>query len=232
MTNLFRLLVAACLVLGGPAWAAGPESYLTAAQVDLLRLLPPPPAADSAQTAAEMAEIVATEASRTPARAALATADHEETVFAMFTRTLGPLFSAERLPLTAAMFDRIGETEEVVVGPAKSGFARLRPYLANTALRPIVPQSKSGAYPSGHATRGRLEGTVLAAMLPEHRAALFARIDEYAESRLIAGVHYRTDLVAGQQAGAATAAVLMNDPAFKADFAAARQELRRVMHLP
>ncbi len=215
------LLIALALLLSAPAWAA--EPYLTAGQVDLIRLLPPPPADDSAQTAAEMAEVVAFEATRTAARAAQARADVAESVYDMFGAVLGPAFTPERLPLLTALFDRVAETEEAVTSPVKRGYARPRPY---------APPSRSGSFPSGHATRSRLAAIVLAAMLPERRGALFARAADYAESRVIAGLHFRSDILAGMNAGTAIAAVLFNDPAFIADRATAQREVRDALGLP
>lgn len=223
-------LLAAALLFAAPAFAAE-QPFITARQVDLLQLLAPPPAAGSVQDRAEMDEVVAREQTRTPERVAQAQADVTETVFAMFGATLGPAFTAPALPAATALFDRLGDTEEDVVGPAKIGFARLRPYLANPALHPAAPTSRSGSYPSGHATRVTIMGVVLAAMLPEYRGPIFARMDDYAESRIVAGVHYRSDIVAGRQAGTAIDAVLFNDPAFRTAFEAARAEVRRVMGL-
>ena len=229
-----RRLLLALALLGAPVWTAAwaADSYLAPGQIDLLRLLPPPPAAESAQAAAEMAEVVALEAARTPARAAQALADMAEGPLDMFGAVLGPALTPERLPLLTALFERVAETEEAATAPVKRAYARLRPYQANAALRPAVPPSRSGSYPSGHATRSRLAAIVLAAMLPERRGALFARAADYAESRVIAGVHFRSDILAGMNAGTAVAAVLFNDPAFAADFAAARQELRDALGMP
>jgi acid phosphatase (class A) len=49
-------------------------------------------------------------------------------------------------------------------------------------------------------------GTVLASMLPEKRDELYARIADYGHSRMIAGVHYRSDIDAGEILGSAIAA--------------------------
>ena len=229
-----RLLLVVALLGGAlawtaPAWAA--DSYLAAGQIDLMRLLPPPPAEGSAQAAAEMAEVVALEAARTPARAAQARADVPEGASDMFGAVLGPA-TAERLPRLAALFERLAETEDTATAPVKRAYARLRPYQANPALHPAAPPSRSGSFPSGHATRSRLDAIVLAAMLPERRGQLFARAADYAESRVVAGVHFRSDILGGMDAGTAIAAVLFNDPAFAADFAGARQELRDALGMP
>lgn len=226
-----RLFLAAALAFAVPA-AAADAPYVTAERVDLLRLLPPPPPAGSAEDRAEMAEVLAIQASRTPDRLALAASDADETLAAMFGAILGPAAAPGRLPALDRLFARLAETEEAVTGPAKSGFARPRPFQANPAVQPGIRLSKSGAWPSGHATISTLVGITLASMLPEQRDAIFARVREYGESRVVGGVHYRSDVAAGGRAGTAIAAVLFNDPEFQADRTAARRELRDALGLP
>ncbi len=219
-----RILFLIALLLSAPVLAREPP-YVTAAQVNLLVLLPPPPADDTTG----MAEVLALQNSRTPARAAQAVADAQETVFAMYGSVLGERFAPAAVPLAAKLFARIGDTEDAVVDPAKDGFARKRPFLANADVHPAVPLSQSGSYPSGHSTRSTVEGIVLAAMVPEQRAAIFSRQADYAESRVIGGVHYPSDILAGMRAGTAIAAVLFNNPQFMADFVPARQEVRAAL---
>ena len=226
-----HVFLVAALAFALPA-AAADAPYVTAAQVDLLRLLPPPPAAGSAEDRADLAEVLAVQASRTPERLAQASADVEESLPAMFGAVLGPAVTRERAPALFHLFARLAETEEVVTRPAKSGFARPRPFQAHPEVKPGIKPSNSGAWPSGHTTIGTLTGITLAAMLPEKRDAIHARIREYSESRLVGGVHYRSDLLAGARAGTAIAAVLFNDPAFQADYAAARRELRGALGMP
>lgn len=222
-----RLLLVAALLFALPASAAE-QSYLAPAQVDLLRLLPPPPS----NNGPELAQVLEAQRARTPERAAQAAADARETVFAMFRPVLGDRFEPAAAPLATALFERLGDTEEAVVGPAKAGFARKRPFLESPDVQPAVPTSKSGSYPSGHATRVTLEGIVLASMLPEHRGAIFARMADYAQSRVIGGVHYPSDVEAGARAGTAAAAVLFEDPAFQSDYGPARRQLRAALGLP
>jgi len=87
------------------------------------------------------------------------------------------------------------------------------------------------SYPSGHATFGMACGILLARMLPEHRAELFARGITYGDSRVIVGAHYPSDVAAGRLAATAAVALMMQNPCFEADFALARTALRRSMGL-
>jgi hypothetical protein len=64
-------------------------------------------------------------------------------------------------------------------------------------------------------------------MVPERREAIWARQVEYAESRVIIGMHYPLDPVAGGRAGTAMAVAMFADPLFKADFERAKAEVAR-----
>jgi acid phosphatase (class A) len=85
----FVFVVATCAIAHG-------QPFLSTSDVDLLRILPPPPADDSAQTRSELAEILAIQASRTPAMEARVREDSEETVW-RFADMIGPKVTKESL---------------------------------------------------------------------------------------------------------------------------------------
>ena len=89
-----------------------------------------------------------------------------------------------------------------------------------------------GSYPSGHSTFGTVCAILLANAVPEKRAELFARGREYGGSRMIVGAHYPTDVEAGRITGTVAAALLLQNPLFQRDFAAARAQLRAQLQLP
>ncbi len=207
--------------------------YLDPASLDLYRLLPPPPEARSAQERAELDELLRIQAARSPAEAKRASDDATISIF-RFADALGspPRFSASQLPLTAALFDRIGHDETEFLDGAKDKFARPRPFLSEPGLHPVIARPTSKSYPSGHTTWAITCAIVLADMIPERRPELFARADEFAHNREVAGVHYPSDVAAGHLAGAALAAQLFHAPRFVADEAAATIELRQALGLP
>ena len=86
-----------------------------------------------------------------------------------------------------------------------------------------APQS---SYPSGHATMGFSMGVVLASLIPEKAQLILRRATEYAENRLVCGMHFRRDIQAGQTLGTVIATELMQSPSFRVDFDAAALELR------
>ena len=86
--------------------------------------------------------------------------------------------------------------------------------------------AKRNSYPSGHSTLAFSMGVVLAQLMPAKSQAILARASQFAERRLVCGVHYRSDIVAGQQFGTILAMRLMENPVFQAQMAKAKAELR------
>ncbi len=221
------------LLAGAPtasALAEGAEPFITAKQLDLSLILPPPSATDSNETKAELAELLQIQAARTPEQVALAQADAEENVW-RFADVLGPKFTRDALPKVTALFDRVVETESAVVDPAKQVWQRPRPHMVSAEVKPVVRLSSSGAYPSGHATVGTLMGIILAEMVPEKRAEIQARSRQFAENRMIAGIHFRSDVTAGRIAGAAIAFTILPHEDFQALYQPAKAELRAALGL-
>jgi acid phosphatase (class A) len=223
--RLFLALVA--LVAALPAAAREVPPYLTARDLDLVSILPPPVVAGSPADLEEQALVLAAQWSAAPERVEQARRDVDESPDAMFGEVLGKALDSRSLPATMRLFARLRETEDALVGPAKKAFKRVRPYLGNPDVKALVRPSTSGSYPSGHTTNVTLAAIVMADIFPEKRAALWARAADYAQSRVIVGMHYPNDLLGGRLAGTAIAVALQNRPEFKADLEAARRELRQ-----
>jgi len=211
----------------------GAALYLPASAPDLYRLLPPPPEAGSAQQRAELDELLRLQATRTPAMVQRAREDVPRSIF-RFADALGSPaeFTAQRLPLTARFFAQIEHDGAQYADRAKDVFARPRPFRSERRLAPAVAEPSSPSYPSFHSTWAVACGIVLADMVPERRAAIFARADEFAHNREVGGVHYPSDVAAGHLAGTALAEEFFSTPRFLADEAAATTELRQALGLP
>ncbi|MBZ9725625.1 phosphatase PAP2 family protein [Mesorhizobium sp. CO1-1-11] len=213
------------LVVGSAARAEDAKPFITNKDVDLTMILPPPPANDSAETKAELGEVLTMQVTRTPEMEARAIADAEENVW-RFADVMGPNFNKDKLPKFSAFFDRVVETEGAVVDPAKDVWKRLRPHQLSDLVKPVVKLSSSGSWPSGHATVGTMMGIILSDMVPERRAEIMARAAEFAHNRIVGGIHYPSDVEMGKISGSVIAAVLLNRDDFKAEYDVARAELR------
>jgi len=204
------------------------KSFLDPSQVDASRFLPPPPAADSAQARAEIEELERIAKERTPETFAAAARDARDETGAVFADALGAGFDLARLPATARMLGDVHAAEEAVSKPAKEYFHRERPWVLDPALVTCAehkPGSSPTSYPSGHATIAYAMGVILAALVPGKAQAILARSAQFSENRLVCGVHYRSDIAAGEAFGTIIAIDLMQNAGFRTEYDAAAAEL-------
>ena len=132
--------------------------------------------------------------------------------------------------LTLLLGKMLGDLETIQT-PAKQGYFRPRPFVAEPAATCFPPEpwlGRSGSYPSGHAAMGWAWALILSELAPDRADAILARGLAYGESRVICGVHYASDVEAGRLVGAAMVARLKADPTFQRDFLEARKELASV----
>jgi acid phosphatase (class A) len=218
--SLFALLF---LLASGSADAA----LLGPAQIDGSRLLPPPPASGSPQARAEVAELHAIAARATPDTMAAAKRDSDDERPDLFNNVLG--FDLMALPATSKLLDDVVQEQSADAGAAKKFFHRDRPWIVDSSIASCemhAPGPARTSYPSGHATLAFSTGVVLAALMPDKAQAILERAREYAENRLVCGMHFRSDITAGQDLGTIVAVRLMQDPRFAAEMDVARAELR------
>ncbi len=217
-----RRVVALLVVLMAllvPAGASGNEQfyYLDPNQLDLTVLLPPPPDAASPQARADEEQVAAAVAARSPSELFEAEEASKRSVF-FFARSIGPGFSSARLPVTARFFSHVRSDVEQLIDRAKAYWER---------PRPGGVQKRRGSYPSGHAAFAASTAILLSQLLPSKRDAIFEQARIFAENRILLGLHYPSDVASGWTAGTLAAYVMMHDRAFRRDFAAVKEELRR-----
>jgi acid phosphatase (class A) len=212
----------------GLFWSASAQAgLLDPAQFEPSRFLPPPPAQDSAQTQAELKELRTIAARSSAEEKAAATKDAKDEHPDLFNAAIG--FDIATMPQTNKLLSMVVDEEDGDSKLAKKYFHRLRPYRADPSLQTCEPTKANkppNSYPSGHATLAFSMGVVLAQLMPAKSQAILARASQYAERRLVCGVHYRSDIVAGQQFGTLLALKLMEKPAFQEQMAAAQAELK------
>ncbi|ACL58629.1 acid phosphatase [Methylobacterium nodulans] len=252
MTRLFLVLAALAGATGtlareaAPPVAADPvmpqaparKPYLGEGALDTTVILPPPPASGTEADAGDRLTFAGTRALKGTPRWTLATADvagGASHLLADFSCALGTRLDPARLPAVMGLLERARLDVVAAVDRPKAHFARVRPHVGNDL--PICVErserlAKSNSYPSGHATEGWTYALILAAAAPAQATAILRRGRIYGESRLVCGVHWRSDVEAGRTTGAALFAALQGDAAFRADLDRARAELAQVLSGP
>jgi acid phosphatase (class A) len=226
---LFVSLIAAALAVSSAA-TAGEPFYLDPAAVDLIHVLAPPPAVGSPAGQADLQAVLDAVQSRTDAQIEHAQADDRKIVF-RFADVMGPNFRPENLPLTTLLFQHVYTDGDAVTFVTKSYFKRQRPFVVDPDIKIIVVQAPDFSYPSSHATFAYEAGILLAEMVPEKAAAIFERSADYAHDRVIAGVHFPTDVEAGRISGSVIDNVLLHNAHFLTDFERAKSEVRAALGL-
>lgn len=190
------------------------------------RVLPPPPAAGSPQEALELAQLHQIIAAASPQRMAQAKWDDEHEDPAIFDAVMERSLAA--LPATWALLNTVANDAGLAAGLSKDHFARTRPW----GVDPTLTNCDAGkgkkptrSYPSGHATLSYSVGWTLAQLVPAKAPAILARANDYAFSREVCGVHFRSDTEASHVIGTLAADRVLADPRLASRIAAARAEL-------
>jgi acid phosphatase (class A) len=239
MKLILRPLAAAALagglVAAAPATSQTPRAfhYISAEEVQPALILAPPPADGTDAAAAELAELRQVARDATPEAWAQAKwdSDHEDGM--MFQGAVAPGYDLARLPVTAKLLGEVRSEEGLAASIAKTYFKRTRPWIADGTLKTCSrDEDPHSSYPSGHATMAFAMATVLARAAPELGPQLLGRADRYARERMVCGMHYRSDIVAGQVLGVTVATLMLRDPGIQAQVAASRAELQAAHLLP
>ena len=213
---------------------AKPPPYLAAATLDYRTILAPPPSIGSVEDDADRHSVEAWQKTSVARRQSAAL--DEKLVYPRFDDAFGHPIDRESSPALIKILNRSMRDVGAVAFPAKDHFQRLRPYQriqlryecgVESPPKPEAHPTRGSSYPSGHSSAGWAVAMILARVAPERAEAVMARAHEYAESRIICGKHFPSDVAAGQVVAAAVIARLDASPEFQDDLTAARAEFLR-----
>jgi len=197
--------------------------YLPANQPDAVALLAPPPLADSAEQAADMAEVRAVCHAAPSNDVAAAFSEKKFSVF-NFTPAVGAFFQSNTLPKTTAFFAHVQKDAAAVTDNAKDYYKRPRPYVLDPSLA-SGKLEKSFSYPSGHSTESMVLALVLADLFPDKHDAIIAEARAIGWHRVEIARHYPTDIYAGRVFAQAIVRQMKKSDEFQKDFAEAKAEV-------
>jgi membrane-associated phospholipid phosphatase len=175
---------------------------------------PPPPAYDSPEKAAELSEIK--NFPRTP-KTNSAAYFWEYAVGGLrghqyWAGQIGRLVLEYRLdddpPLAArayALHDIAVTDAGIACWDGKYTYWAIRPFQLDPEVKPLFPTPNHPSYPAAHGCFSTAQAVTLGYLFPRDTAVLAALAEEAGESRVWAGIHYRSDIVAGAALGRAVA---------------------------
>jgi hypothetical protein len=166
----------------------------------------PPPAMSSAAFAADLDELRQLSTSRTVAQADTArywASESPSSRWEVFMRDeiarrqLSPMRAARALALASvATYDAM-----VACWDAKYFYWLLRPISADPTIKTVFSTPPFPSYPSGHSTLSAAVAEVFAEVFPDAADYYRRKAVEASVSRVLGGVHYRFDVIAGEHLG-------------------------------
>lgn len=190
-------------------------------------LLGEPPTTGSEVHKREIETMLRLQAERTPPEIDRCEMEVDENGIGFARGVLGAGITQDDYPDLAALLNTATQRTRLISNAAKLVWGRKRPYEFDPRIVPCVALEKTPSYPSGHATRGMLWATILSELFPERRDDFIRSGKEFGTDRTLAGVHYPSDVAAGQKLGAEIARRFIANPAFGSLWESARRELAR-----
>ncbi len=184
---------------------ASPDDYLS----------PPPPAYDSEQMQVELSEIKTI--TRTFPITSRAMFWHTfDAAHPYWYRHIATRFFEHRLEDNAPYAAFLNAVAAVTYHDAsvacfhtKYTYWRIRPPHLDTEVTPLFPIPNHPSYPAAHACLSYASAVVLGSFFPDDAEMLLAAAREAGESRIWAGIHYRSDVEAGLILGEAVAQAVL-----------------------
>lgn len=225
---LLQSITLIAFLLFAPLYAEEPkqdiEKYLININPDILSLITPPAKDGSAEQKAELELTKQASRKRTQSEKALAGSQIVLDFFT-FSPVIGKWFKKESLPKTCAFFKKVEKTTKSVTNIGKDFWKRKRPYDSDPSIK-ALKKEKSLSYPSGHSSRGMVYASVLSEIFPDKKEELLEFGRNIGWNRIIAGVHYLSDVYSGRIVGLAIARDLMKNQQFLKDLEEVKEEIR------
>lgn len=213
--------------------AAAPPGYLDAAEVEALAAAaPPPPAPGSTVDQSDKDRSTRMATLENTDRWLLATAHAElrpPLALQHFNCVLGVRLEPQQTPELTRLMQRLFHDADAAAETVKARAFRARPVgddpSRQACQRLTEAGRRSASYPSGSSTVAVVYGEAFVALAPDRAAEIRRMAHEIGQSRLVCGMHYPSDVAAGEDLGRVVYARAADQPEFATDLAAARAEL-------
>jgi PAP2 superfamily len=198
-------------------------SYFLDREVLIALPVAAPPANSSAETRADLDELLQFQQERRRAQVSAIKKhlEYDGVCEAVLGAVHRQLTDAAK---TRALLEHVQLDASLAVFHAKKRFNRARPHQLEPRLHPAISVPGHPAYPSGHALQGYMVARTLSLLFPDRAQVLMAAGVEIGREREIAGLHYPSDSNASRALGEDLFARLQQNGKFLAEVAAAKKE--------
>jgi len=215
-------LLSLALICASAAPRAAAQVATVTAQPNWLMVVGPYPQPGTLQSQEELAVMIWLQRARTQQDVTRAAGESHPNL-ACFNGAVMPTLLQDK-PRTAALLDMARRELYPIVTMLKDSFNRPRPYLTYPVLTPALPMELGGSYPSGTAATGTLYAHILSQFQRDNRDMIMERGALIGNDRTMAGMHWPSDVAAGQALGHAFATFWINQPEHKQLFKACCSE--------
>ena len=191
------------LVLLALVWLA-PAPLRAAADPDWTSIVGGYPTIGSIPFQQELAIMHWLQDTRTPVDVARAGAESDPDL-ALFLDALGYGGDPSAYPGTVTLLKQAKRDLKPLVADLKQHFRRARPYVTDPTLAPALAEDDKYSFPSKHAALGNLFAALLIRLDPGDRDILAREGKLIGDDRVMAGLHWPSDDLAGQGLGKAFA---------------------------
>lgn len=140
---------------------------------------------------------------------------------------IDPSITREAYPKLYYLMDRVGDTSRCETDNVKEFWNQTRPYLADKRVKMLITPSRGGSFPSGHATGSYIYAHVLGLLFPQNREKYHELADEIGQHRILIGMHYPRDIIAGKHMAYLVIGGLIQNEEFLKDFKKAAKEIEQ-----
>lgn len=219
LSSLLLLLLCSCVAVA----ATSSRKYFDPGTIPPT-LIGPPPAVGGAEWSEEIDHMAAIQAHADPAEIEIAGTERSLTP-EMMVLPVEPEMTREKFPHVYQLLERVNWVTQDVTSQVKDYYHTKRPYLSSPKVKPLIEPHDNPSYPSGHTSGGYVWAYVMSMLVPEKRDEFFVKAEQFAEHRVLVGMHYPHDLEGGRKVALLVMGALLQSPDFQADLAEARREL-------
>jgi len=178
-------------------------------------LPPPPPAIDSEQMQTELAEIKGVERILPLAMGAWTWHSFDRAYPWWYRHVSTRLFEQDRtdnIPEATMIYTALAVTYHDTIVACFNGkytYWMIRPPHLDAEITPLFPIPNHPSYPAAHSCASMASAMVISEFFPADAAMIQAAAHDAGNSRVVAGIHYPSDVVAGEVLGKGVAAAVL-----------------------